>query len=512
MPKVGKTEDRRQNKQLKSETSGKSETGGKRKAGRRVGSATAPTGTMRELAKHQRVTKMWRAGYSIVLLLIATTMVLNETNAAPKESLRRSPVVVAVEKVSTAVVNISTVVRERVGPSFPFSRDDFFRDFFPDFFSREYRRTSLGSGVIIDGEKGYIITNHHVVSNATEIKVITSDQKEYVGRVLGSDFRSDLAVLQIDVSRKLPEIKMGNSDDLMIGETVIAIGNPFGLSHSVTTGVVSALDRSVRTEEHIYRRFIQTDASINPGNSGGPLLNIQGDLIGINTAIYQKAQGIGFAIPINKAKRIVRELIQEGRVRFPWLGIEVQELTAQLKGHFDFPKEHMGVLVNDVVDKSPAAKAGLRRGDIILSLEDMPISSPSEYRDALGEYTVDDTLKLKIFRKGKELTVSAQPSSFPLHYARQLFYRRVGIEVGQVNEGTPEKYGLKKGLFVKSVRPNSKAAEYGIRAGDLLLRINKEPIEDLESFNKAISQGQHLPSITLIVQRGPIGYSLTLPF
>jgi Do/DeqQ family serine protease len=388
-------------------------------------------------------------------------------SASTKESLRRSAVVIAVEEVSPAVVNISTVVQERVGPIFPFSRDDFFRDFFPDFFTREYTRTSLGSGVIIDGGKGYIITNHHVVARATEIKVITADQKDYKGRVLGSDPRSDLAVLQIDVRRKLPEIRMGNSDDMMIGETVIAIGNPFGLSHTVTTGVVSALNRSVRTEERIYRHFIQTDASINPGNSGGPLLNIEGDLIGINTAIYQKAQGIGFAIPINKAKRIVRELIREGRVRFPWLGVELQELTEELRGHFNLAEEGRGVLINDVTDGSPALKAGLKRGDIILSLEGIPILSFSDYRDALGEYTAGDPLKLKIFRKGKELTVSVRPSPFPLDYAKELFYRRVGIELDQVDKSTPKKYGLKEGVFVKYVRPESNAAKYGLRAGDL---------------------------------------------
>jgi serine protease Do len=242
------------------------------------------------------------------------------------------------------------------------------------------------------------------------------------------------------------------------------------------------------------------------------LLNIEGDLIGINTAIYQKAQGIGFAIPINKAKRIVRELIQEGRVRFPWLGIELQELTAQLKGHFDFPKERLGVLVNDVIDGSPAEKAGIKRGDIILSLEDMPISSPPEYRDALGEYTTGDTLKLGIFRKGRELTVSAKPIPFPLEYARELLYRRVGIEIDQVDKKTKKEYGLKKGLVIKSVRPDSTAAEYGLRPGDLLLKINNTPIQDMESFNVALSQYHHQPSITLIIQRGPIGYSLTLPF
>ncbi|MGD9075548.1 MAG: Do family serine endopeptidase [Desulfobacteraceae bacterium] len=432
--------------------------------------------------------------------------------AGAEASLRRSAVVIAVEEVSPAVVNISTVVQERVGPIFPFSRDDFFRDFFPDFFTREYTRTSLGSGVIMDGSKGYIITNHHVVARATEIKVITSEQKEYKGKVLGSDPRSDLAVLQIDVRQQLPEIGMGNSDDLMIGETVIAIGNPFGLSHTVTTGVVSALDRSVRTEERVYRHFIQTDASINPGNSGGPLLNIEGELIGINTAIYQKAQGIGFAIPINKAKRIVRELIREGRVRFPWLGIETQALTEELKGYFGLAEKSVGVLISDVIDGSPAAKAGMKRGDIILSLEDVPISSLPEYRDALGEYTAGDLLRLKIFRKGRELTVSAKPTPFPLNYAQKLLYRRVGIEMGQVDKRARKKYGLKEGVFVKYVKPDSKAAEYGLRAGDLLLKINNTPIKNIDTLNKAVSQYHHLPSITLIVQRGPIGYSLTLPF
>jgi S1-C subfamily serine protease len=412
-----------------------------------------------------------------LLCLTIISVMMNPIWGHAKPSSRRSPIVIAVEKVSPAVVNISTTVHERVRPFFPFSRDDFFKDFFPDFFTREYTRTSLGSGVIIDGSKGYIITNHHVVARATEIKVITSDQKEYQGRILGSAPRSDLAVLQIETKEELPEIGMGNSDGLMIGETVIAIGNPFGLSHTVTTGVVSALDRSVRTEQQVYRHFIQTDASINPGNSGGPLLNVEGELIGINTAIYQKAQGIGFAIPINKAKRIVRELIREGRVH-----------------------------------GSPAAEAGLKRGDLLLSLERIPISSPQDYRDALGEYTVGYTLKLRIQRKGKELNISVKPARFPLRYASELFYRRVGIEVEEMNKTARRQYDLKEGVSVKHVGPDSSAGEYGIRAGDLLIKINNVPIKDMHTFNKTISQYRHLSSITLIVQRGPYGYSLTLPF
>ena len=310
----------------------------------------------------QQVMRMLLRRCIIAVLLLSTTIILDEANAAAKESLRRSAIVVSVEKVSPAVVNISTMVTEKVNPFFPFGGDDFFKDFFPEMFSREYQRSSLGSGVIIDGEKGYIVTNHHVVARATEIKVITSNQKEYKGRSLGSDPRSDLAVIKIDANVKLPEAKLGNSEDLMIGETVIAIGNPFGLTHTVTTGVVSAIDRSVRAEDRIYRHFIQTDASINPGNSGGPLLNIDGDVIGINTAIYQKAQGIGFAIPVSKAKRIVKELLRAGEVRPPWLGLDLQDLTPELKRHFALPAGGGGVLVSDVYRGQPRRSSGREEG------------------------------------------------------------------------------------------------------------------------------------------------------
>jgi serine protease Do len=438
----------------------------------------------------------------------AITVALSFLLACPcvEASQRRSPVVIAVEKVSPAVVNISIVVKEKASPFFPFGRDDFFKDFFPEFFTREYQHTSLGSGVIMDGKNGYILTNHHVVAGATEIKVITSDQKEYVGKTIGSDPRSDLAVIKIDVKEKLPEAKLGDSDDLMIGETVIAIGNPFGLTHTVTTGVVSALDRSVRAEDRIYRHFIQTDASINPGNSGGPLLNIDGDLIGINTAIYQKAQGIGFAIPINKAKRIVKELLRAGEVRPPWIGLELQELTKDLKSHFGLPGEKRGVLVSDVYQDSPAEQAGIKRGDVILSVEGFAVDSPDEYHETLGEYTANERLTFKVFRKGKEINLPIEASSFPLELAPELFYRRVGIKVEEL--GTKSQAGI----AVEEVRKDSEAERIGLRSGDEILQINDRAMTGMKEFKEAVSRYHYLSSLNLVVKRGAYAYSLTLPF
>ncbi|MBN1106378.1 MAG: Do family serine endopeptidase [Deltaproteobacteria bacterium] len=449
---------------------------------------------------------------SLVTIVILAGLTLIGAPLLAKESSRRTPVVLAVEKVSPAVVNISTIVQERVRPFFPFHGEDFFKDFFPEFFSREYTRSSLGSGLIVDGKKGHVVTNHHVVARATEIKVITADEREFKARLLGSDPRSDLAVLQIASDQKFPEVRMGNSDDLMIGETVIAIGNPFGLSHTVTTGVVSALDRSVRAEETIYRHFIQTDASINPGNSGGPLLNIEGEVIGINTAIYQKAQGIGFAIPINKVGRIVKELLRAGEVRAPWLGLELQELTDGLRKSFAFPGKMKGLLVNDVYRDGPAARAGIRRGDILVRMEGMAMGSLEEYRGNLSEYTPGDRLRLGVFRKGEEIGLSVQPSSFPLELAVEMVDRRMGIRVAGADQGTKRQYGIKDGVVIDKVRQGSEAARIGLQPGDLVLKVNETAVSGLEDFQKAISAYHHLSSLTLFIRRGPYGFSITLAF
>jgi serine protease Do len=415
--------------------------------------------------------------------------------------------VAAVEKVGPAVINISTIVRERVSPFFSLRGEEFFKDFFPDLFSQQYAHSSLGSGLIIDGAKGYAVTNHHVVAKASEIKIITADQKEYKARLVGSDPRSDLAVLLIEKDGNLPESRLGNSDDLMIGETVIAIGNPFGLSHTVTTGVVSAIDRSVRADEQIYRHFIQTDASINPGNSGGPLLNIDGEVIGINTAIYQKAQGIGFAIPINKVRRIIQELIRVGEVRPPWLGFEVQGLTPDLKKAFQMKGNTGGLLVSDIIEGSPAAQSDLKRGDVLIRLQEIPMKEVSDYRDALSESIPGETLQATIIRKGQEKTLTLQSSVFPTEKATDLVFRRTGIQVAE-----QDRKGAQGGVLIERVRKDSEAGRVGLQQGDLIVKVNDFPVSNLDDFKKAVSRSHHQGSIALLVRRGAYGYSLTLPF
>ena len=310
---------------------------------------------------------------------------------------RRTPLVVAAEKVSPAVVNIYTSETGR-SPRNPY-RDfgnNIFDQFFNDFFSQnQNNKKSLGSGVLINKE-GYIITNEHVVARASEIHVALGDKREFKARVIGADMKSDLAIIKIDSDQFLPFIAMGRSDDLMIGEQVLAIGNPFGLRHTVTTGIISALNRNIRVgKNNVYSDFIQVDASINPGNSGGPLLNINGSLIGINTAIYQKAEGIGFAIPIDDAKRIVDELIRFGKVRRGWLGVSVQEMNSQLARHFQLDRKK-GVVVVRIARKSPAEVAGIKRSDIILAIENHEVIDKSDFHGRMTSYAVDDKVRFSI--------------------------------------------------------------------------------------------------------------------
>ncbi|MCJ7830774.1 MAG: trypsin-like peptidase domain-containing protein, partial [Desulfobacterales bacterium] len=408
-------------------------------------------------------------------------------------------------------------VRERRRPFQGFALDPFFDSFFKDFFDRgserRQKRSSLGSGVIIDGQRGFILTNAHVIVKTDAVTVTLQDGRELQAQVVGADAESDLAVLRVDAQDPLPSVAMGSSDDLMIGETVIAIGNPFGFSHTVTTGVISARNRSIKTEDMIFHDFIQIDASINPGNSGGPLLNINGELIGINTAIYAKAQGIGFAIPIHKARRIVADLIAHGEVIVPWIGLVVQDLDAKLAQYLALPDNH-GVLIQSVDPGSPAAKAGVHDGDVLLAIGEEDISSQTDYLRVLKGHAVGETLTLKLWRNARETDLSLKAAFFPLEQAGALAYRLLGIQV----KALPPVRGLGKssapaeGVVIDRVRPQSYLARIGVQPGDILRRLDGTVITDLKGFESAIIRFRYKPSVALLLQRGEKLYNISVKF
>ena len=426
---------------------------------------------------------------------------------------RRTPLVRAVEKVSPAVVNIYTTEISRPARN-PFRSfgNNLFDQFFKDFIHpTANQRRSLGSGVLINGE-GFILTNEHVISKAAKIHVILSDKQEFDASVIGADIKSDLAIIKINSRKPLPYVEMGRSDDLMIGEQVLTIGNPFGLQHTVTTGIISALNRNIRAGKNmVYSDFIQVDASINPGNSGGPLLNINGSLIGINTAIYQKAEGIGFAIPIDHARRIVDELIRYGKVRRGWLGVSVQELDVQLSRHFKLDRQK-GVLVVGVADISPAGKAGLKRGDIIIAIDDHEVKNKSDFRGRMASYTVSSSIRFSILRDGKVKKVRARVTAIPKSYVKEFTRHWLGLLVQENSERFARSNRLmtSKGMVVVEVVPNSASGRIGINPGDIIRQMNQNPVNNEEDYNKAVAEINNPDRILLLVQRGRQGYYVTL--
>jgi len=438
-----------------------------------------------------------RVVLSIVVAVVPCTV------SAGVDSIRRTPVVIAVEKASPAVVNISTqqIVERQVRP-FPEFRDPLFEDFFRDFFEprrERYQQTSLGSGVVIRAD-GYILTNQHVVLRGTHVKVTFADNRNFDARLVGADADSDLAVLKID-SEPVPFIKMGDSDDIMIGETVIAIGNPFGLSHTVTTGVVSAVGRSLKTADQTYYDFIQTDASINPGNSGGPLLNIDGDLIGINTAIYQRAQGIGFAIPINRARRIVNDLISYGEVHVPWVGAIVQDLTPELARRLGLP-QRKGVVIHGIENGSPAAAAGLQPADIITEIDGRGVHSAEEYDQRVRDHAEGAEIQFTIVRDNGSQRINLRARRFPLERADNLAWQLIGIQVGE-DRGT---------LRVTRVRSGSSAARTGIEPGDVIVALAGTAVKSLDQFRRKMIEIRLAQAALLSIRRGPYLYNVNVAF
>lgn len=404
------------------------------------------------------------------------------------------------EKVTPSVVNIQAarVSRTpRLGPLF----EDFFNEMFRGRRLPQQKSRSLGSGVIISSD-GYILTNEHVIKGAEEIKVKLSDDRVYEGRLVGSDPRTDVAVLKIESTEKLPAAVLGDSDKLQVGQWALAIGNPFGLDRTLTVGVVSATGRTnVGIED--YEDFIQTDASINPGNSGGPLLNIYGEVVGINTAIVASGQGIGFAIPINMARAISDQLMTTGQVVRGWLGVSIQDLSAELADSFGLDRA-TGALVNQVLPDSPAQQAGIRRGDILLELQGRTIRNASDLQQLIANTPAGKTVDLKILREGRESTI-------------QVTIKPRG-QVAGASSGERQSLGLtlvnteqNRGIAVRDVASGSIGAEAGIRPGDIILSLNNVKLTDLLSFDRALKEAQTTKIVRLLIKRGEAMLYLAFP-
>ena len=413
---------------------------------------------------------------------------------------RRTPIVDAVERVRPAVVNISAeeVVVQR-DPVF----DQFFRDFFelrPP--ARKFTRTSLGSGVIVNAE-GFVVTNAHVVARGQRIRVVLADERELEARLVGTDTDADLAVLAV-AAKDLPFVPFGTASDLLIGESVIAIGNPFGFSHTVTTGVVSATHRSLRTPERTFFDFIQTDASINPGNSGGPLLDATGELIGINTAIYGGAQNIGFAIPAERAAEVVRQLITHGEVRPGWLGFAVQDLAPELAAALGVEGER-GVLVRWVETDGPAAAAGLVRGDVVVEIDGRRPESAQAVEDRLSSLPEGGQLRLRVVRQGEnrhtDLSLVAEVLT-PERLDAQA-WQRLGIRAAVGRSEGP--------LVLTAIRPKSGAARAGLTAGDHLLAIEDIETRSRADLHRALRRLRRAERARVAVEHEGMAYRLALP-
>jgi len=415
------------------------------------------------------------------------------------------------KKVGSSVVNISTTknARRRVPPGFRrMPRDPFFDDFFEHFFQGpgvEAPQKSLGSGFIINSE-GYIITNNHVVDGADEIQVMVDGKQKYDGKIVGTDPKTDLAVIKI-TGPNLPAATLGDSDQMQVGDWVMAVGNPFGLDHTVTAGIVSAKGRVIGAGP--YDDFIQTDASINPGNSGGPLFNLKGEVIGVNTAIVAAGQGIGFAIPINMAKDLVPQLISKGKVTRAWLGVGIQDITPDLAKSFKLPDEK-GALVSNVFANSPAEKSGLKSGDVIRAFDGKPIVESHDLPTMVAREPVGKTSTMTVLREGKEMSIQVtlgemeKGESVAMDGGPKSTSAELGLTCRDVTPEEVSQLGLaadNKGIVIVNVETGSSAETAGVQRSDILLSVNGAKINNVPEYLEAAKKIKAGEIVRLLIKR-----------
>ena len=453
-------------------------------------------------------------GSSLEPLFAATPTETAPPPVIPKSLSRPLPSLVEIaQKAKEAVVNISISQKARArrgrqrrptpfGGEDPF--EEFFRRFFPDPPPNQPR--SLGSGFIISTD-GYIVTNNHVIGEADTITVRLSDEEEYEATVIGSDERTDLALIKIEPSTALTAIPLGNSTALKVGDWVMAIGNPFGLEQTVTAGIVSAKGRVIGAGP--YDDFIQTDASINPGNSGGPLLNLQGQVIGINSAIFSRGGGnvgIGFAIPIDQAKTIISQLREKGKVVRGWLGVMIQPVTKELAESFGL-QEPKGALVAEVTEDGPAEQAGLERGDVITSFNGVEIQDSRELPTVVANSSVGEAAQVVVLRTGKERTIEVTLGELPDQLASiqpiEKSQESWGMTLSNLTPDVTRQFRIdsdRKGVAVTEVEPGSPAADAGLQPGDVIEEVNRKTVTSVEEFTKALTEDQD--TMLVLVRRG----------
>lgn len=424
---------------------------------------------------------------------------------------------------SPSVVNISTtkVIKRELMP-FP---EDPFSEFFSPFrdfkMPKKWKEQSLGSGVIVSPD-GYIITNNHVIEQADEIRVTLFDKRSFKAKVIGADNKTDVAIVKID-AENLYAVQWGDSDKLQVGEFVLAIGNPYGLSHTVTMGIISAVGRA-NVGIADYEDFIQTDAAINPGNSGGPLVNTKGEVVGINTAIFSRSggyQGIGFAVPSNMTRLVMDQLIQKGKVTRGWLGVTIQEITPELSQKFGL-KTAKGALVGDVAKGSPAEKAGLRRGDIILEFNGKKVSDVGNLRNMVAQSKVGVQLQLTIMRSGKEYTLNITTAELPKDIAEAApgdlpedtaFEGLSGLNVIELTREISRQLGLsrdEKGVVVVRVDPGSSVEDAGLRKGDVIQEIDRKKITGIDGYTRTVADIHSGDTVLMFINRGGKKFYVTV--
>lgn len=456
---------------------------------------------------------------AMVLMFVGLTQSAGFSADTPprRESLQALPDFVSLaRKLAPILVNVSTrqkVSREQ-GDSSPFGENDPFGEFWRRFFGQPFgaprgggMQEQLGSGFIIDA-KGIVVTNNHVVENADKITVKLSDERQFEGKLVGRDPKTDLAVIRIgDGKENFPVAPLGDSNQLQVGEWVVAMGSPFGLSNSVTAGIVSAKGRNIGAGP--YDNFIQTDASINPGNSGGPLINLRGEVIGINTAIFSQTGGnlgIGFALPINLAKEILPELIKTGKVTRGWLGVSIQRVTPDIAEALGIEKER-GALVADVVEGGPAARAGIKSGDLIVEYDGKTIDEANQLPILVAETPVGKSVTVTVMRDHKRIPLTAKIEELKEEnqaVASAEKSGKVGLSVENVTPEVAKSLGLKRarGVVVTAVQPGSPASDAGLRRGDVILELNRQPIGNVSELHTLLDQAKQGANLLFLISRG----------